>query len=173
MVSDQEFRDLMAGVCAPVTVVTATDDGRPCGTTVSAFASLSLRPPMVTVALDRGSSLLDVVRRSGELGVNVLGRGQDALALRFAKRGVDRFADVEWRFERGLPRLGDAAGWMACRVAALVDGGDHQLILAAVESCATTLTAPLVYGHRTFGTHSGYESRPRRAIAEHIAALTR
>ncbi len=47
------FRDVMAGVCTPVTVVTALDGDRPHGTTVSAFASLSMAPPMVLVALDR------------------------------------------------------------------------------------------------------------------------
>ena len=53
MVGPQQFRDLMAGVCAPVTIVTTMDEGQPFGATVSAFASLSLDPPMVTVALDR------------------------------------------------------------------------------------------------------------------------
>jgi Flavin reductase like domain len=49
---DQVFRDLMAAVCAPVTVVTtmgvtSTGEAGPHGATVSAFASLSLRPPLV------------------------------------------------------------------------------------------------------------------------------
>ncbi|MFF7475736.1 flavin reductase [Streptomyces sp. NPDC008092] len=173
MVSDQEFRDLMAGVCSPVTVVTAMEQGSPCGTTVGAFASLSLHPPMVTAALDRRSGLLDVIRRRGVFGVNVLGRGQEGIALRFARRGIDRFADVEWRLEHGLPRLADAPGWMACRIADLVEGGDHLLVLGTVEACASGLTAPLVYAHRTFGTHSGFELRPRRPITEQIAALAR
>ena len=50
------FREVMAGVATPVSVVTAISDGRPHGTTVSAFASLSMDPPMVLVALDRGRS---------------------------------------------------------------------------------------------------------------------
>ena len=45
----------MAAVCTPVTVVTTADEDGPHGATVSAFASLSLRPPLVTVALDRRS----------------------------------------------------------------------------------------------------------------------
>ncbi|OHV43606.1 flavin reductase family protein [Pseudofrankia sp. BMG5.37] len=62
MLAEQAFWDLMAGVCAPVTVVTAAEGG-PFGTTVSAFASLSLRSPMITVALNRGSRL--AVPRTG------------------------------------------------------------------------------------------------------------
>lgn len=173
MVSDQQFRDLMAGVCAPVTVVTATDGGQPFGATVSAFASLSLNPPMVTVALDRASVVLGKIVATGRLGVNVLGRAQDGLALTFAKRGVDRFAGVEWGVDHGLPRLVEAPGWMACSLVRVVDGGDHLLLMARVEHCSTSVAAPLVYGHRTFGTHSGFNERPRRAISEHVAAFAR
>jgi len=44
----------MGSVCTPVSVVTSYDSTRPHGTTVSAFCSLSLTPPMVLVALDPG-----------------------------------------------------------------------------------------------------------------------
>ena len=105
MIRPQQFRDLVAGVCAPVTIVTTLEEGRPFGATVSAFASLSLDPPMVTVALDRGSSLLARILRVGRFGVNVLGDGQDDLAVLFTRRGTDRFGAVPWCTDHGLPRL--------------------------------------------------------------------
>jgi flavin reductase (DIM6/NTAB) family NADH-FMN oxidoreductase RutF len=52
------FRDVMAGVPTPVPVVTTQVDDRPHGTTVRAFASLSMAPPMLLAALDRRSKLL-------------------------------------------------------------------------------------------------------------------
>jgi len=173
MVTDQSFRDLMAGVCAPVTVVTTAIDGMPRGATVSAFTSLSLRPPMVTIALDRNSVLLSRILEVGRLGVNVLGRAQDDVALAFAGRVTDRFAGVEWRMEHGLPRLLEAPGWMACDLAGPVQGGDHILLLAEVVECATVVAPPLVYGHRTFGTHSAFERRPRRPVTDHVEACAR
>jgi flavin reductase (DIM6/NTAB) family NADH-FMN oxidoreductase RutF len=173
MVTDRDFRDLMAGVCAPVTIVTAAQDKTPHGTTVSAFASLSLRPPMVTVALDRSSAVLGLILASRRFGVNVLGRAQDDLALTFARRGADRFAGVPWHVEDGLPCLDDAPSWLACRLAQTVEGGDHLLLLGLVTHARTVTAAPLVYGHRTFGTHSGFARRPRRAITDHVDALRR
>ncbi|EME66775.1 MULTISPECIES: flavin reductase family protein [Rhodococcus] len=149
-----EFRDVMASVCTPVTVVTALDGARPHGTTVSAFASLSLDPPMVLVALDRGSDLLTVVRSGGRFGVNVLGHGQDALALTFARKGTDKFDGVDWSLSAGVPRVDAAPGWLACRVADLVDGGDHVVVLGHVEAAARVDHPPLTYHQRTFGTHS-------------------
>jgi flavin reductase (DIM6/NTAB) family NADH-FMN oxidoreductase RutF len=173
MLNEQAFRDLMAGVCAPVTVVTATQDGIPHGTTVSAFASLSLRPPMVTAALDRGSGVLARILATGRFGVNVLGQTQDDLALAFARRDHDRFGGVDWHYDHGLPRLTAAPSWLACDLTQVVEGGDHVLLLGTVAHAQTTVAAPLVYGHRTFGTHSGFAGRPRRPITDLLAALTR
>lgn len=170
---EQEFRDLMAGVCASVTVVTATAEGLPHGTTVSAFASLSLRPPMVTVALDRASGVLSRITSTGRFGVNVLGQAQDDLAMAFARRGADRFDGVDWHFDHGLPRLDSAPGWLVCEVSDVVEGGDHLLLLGTVLHARTTPAAPLVYGHRTFGTHSAYADRTRHSIREHVAACAR
>ncbi|MFF4219428.1 MULTISPECIES: flavin reductase family protein [Streptomyces] len=154
--TEQDFRDLMAGVCAPVTVVTATENEAPHGATVSAFASLSLRPPMVSVALDRGSGLLARILATGRFGVNVLGAEQEPLALRFAGRSAGRFAGVRWQYDHGLPRLPDAPGWLVCELASAVEGGDHLLLLGVVVHARTATAAPLVYGHRTFGTHSAF-----------------
>ncbi|MGI5404815.1 flavin reductase family protein [Streptomyces sp. CA-135486] len=170
---EQEFRDLMAGVCAPVTIVTAAQDDIPYGATVSAFASLSLRPPMVTVALDRGSNVLARITATGRFGVNILSRVQGDLALDFARRGTDRFTDVDWRYDHHLPRLADAPGWLVCDVTQAVEGGDHLLLLGTVTHARTRPAAPLVYGHRTFGTHSAYADRPRRAITDHVEACAR
>ena len=111
------FREVMAGVPTPVTVVTTLVDGRPHGTTVSAFASLSMAPPMLLVALDRGSDLLGMVRETMRFGVNVLGAHQSALALSFARKGgTGKFNGVRWEVDHCLPRLPGAPGWLACEV---------------------------------------------------------
>ena len=72
---------------------------------MSAFASLSLTPPMVLVALDRGSDLLALVRTSGRFGVNVLGSTQSALALTFAYPVLKHDWAEERRIEEKLRKL--------------------------------------------------------------------
>jgi flavin reductase (DIM6/NTAB) family NADH-FMN oxidoreductase RutF len=152
------FREVMAGVAAPVSVVTAIAGGLPHGTTVSAFASLSMDPPMVLVALDRGSDLLALIRQSRRFGVNVLGSTQSALALAFAKKGgVGKFQGVHWEVDHGLPRLPRTPGWLACELADLVDGGDHVIALGRVVAAQTRDGKPLTYHARAFGTHSTLE----------------
>src|ERR1700759_5755717 len=75
MVPDDEFRSLMAGVCAPVTVVTTADAGGPAGSTVSAFASLTCPPPLISVSFGRGSSLLGRIQSRGRVGGIILAHG--------------------------------------------------------------------------------------------------
>lgn len=148
-----EFRDVMAGVCTPVSVVTTMDGRRPHGTTVSAFTSLSMEPPMVLVALDRGSELLALVRAHGRFGLNVLASGQEALATRFARKGAGKFDGVPWLDSHGLPRMPGAAGWLACEVHELVEGGDHVVALGLVTAAERLAVPPLTYHSREFGTH--------------------
>lgn len=170
MIDQQRFRDLMAGVCAPVTVVTTVLDGVPHGATVSSLASLSLDPPLISVAFDQGSAMLRKIQRSGRFGVNLLGLAQDELAVIFARRGVDRFGSVAWFADDGLPRLADAAGWMVCDLYREVEAGDHLLLFGLVQAASRTDLPPLVYAHRTFGTHSRFAERPRAQIVDIIAA---
>lgn len=152
------FREVMAGVPTPVSVVTSMADGLPHGTTVSAFASLSMEPPMVLVSLDRRSELLALVRESQRFGVNVLGADQSALALSFARKGGTRkFDGVRWEIDHDLPRLPGAPGWLACELAQLVDGGDHVVALGTVVAADTEHGRPLTYHGRLFGTHAALE----------------
>ena len=162
MVDEAAFKDLMGAVCAPVTVVTTlTAEGRPHGTTVSSFASLSLKPAMVTFALDRKSELLSHLQISRKAAVNVLADGQDGVATAFAHRGENKFDGVDWHIDEGLPRLNGIGGWMVVSVRELIDGGDHLLVIATADRADSTDAPPLIYARRTFGTHSLLAHHPQ------------
>ncbi len=156
LVDPVAFRAVMGEVCTAVTVVTAMDGSRPHGTTVSAFSSLSLDPPLVLVSLDRGSQLLAVISAAGRFGVNVLSGSQSALAARFATRGPDKFDGVPWHGDGRPPRLEGVAGFLDCEVTATLDGGDHVIVQGLVRSAEVGPQQgdpPLTYHRRTFGTH--------------------
>ncbi|MFE3144442.1 flavin reductase family protein [Streptomyces scopuliridis] len=152
--AQEAFRDVMATAPSPVAVVTAMDGTRPHGTTVSAFASLSLVPPMVLVSLDERSELLAIIRRTGRFGLNVLGADQTALATTFARSGSDKFDGVDWTPSAGLPRLPHSPGWVACEVVDFVTAGDHTLLLAHVVASEVGEGSPLTYRQRSFGIHT-------------------
>ena len=149
------FRAAMASICTPVSVVTTLADGLPYGTTVSAFASLSLQPPMVLVSLDLGSDLLVLIRQTGRFGLNVLSCSQTGLALNFARKGgAGKFAGVAWEVAAAVPRIPEATGFVACTVDKLVAGGDHVVVFGHVLMAASAESPPLTYQARVFGTHA-------------------
>lgn len=150
---DKDFRLAMRNVTAPVSVVTTFVEGRPLGTTVSAFDSLSMEPPMMTVALHVNSFLLGHLTIGLPLGINVLGHEQEDVAMRFATRSDDRFDGVSWTLTDGAPELAGIHAWIGLRVRELVRGGDHVVVVGDVVGARQGVGRPLTYHDRTFGTH--------------------
>lgn len=147
------LRDVMADVCTPVAIVTSCVETTPFGSTVSAFCSLSMNPPMVMVALNRESDTLRALKASGRFGVNILGIGNADLAMQFARKGPDKFDGVTWTTSHGVPRIDTSPGWIACDVAGLAEGGDHLIISGNVVGADLRHSEPLTYHQRRFGTH--------------------
>lgn len=150
------FRQAMGNVAAAVSVVTVLHDGEPHGTTVSAFASLSMEPPMLLVSLDQRSALLGKLRLGSVVGVNVLAAHQDQVALRFAGKGDEKFDGIPWSVEDGAPALVDRHAWVSMSVGQLVRAGDHTLVLGNVLAADASANAGLTYWQRTFGTHRAF-----------------
>jgi flavin reductase (DIM6/NTAB) family NADH-FMN oxidoreductase RutF len=148
------FKESMARVSSTVVVVTTMTEAGPHGTTVSAFMSLSVNPPMIVVSLDCASELLARIRGVSRFGVNVLSRDQADIARAFARKGSEKFAGVRWALDHGLPRLDGTACWLSCWAARLVEGGDHILVIGVVETAEVAGGLPLTYHARSFGTHA-------------------
>ena len=62
--------------------------------TANSFNSVSLTPPMVLWSLGQSSTNFAVFRQATHFAVHVLAHDQDALAMRFAQKGIDRFAGL-------------------------------------------------------------------------------
>lgn len=147
------FRQTMSKVVGPVTVVTTLEGEVPHGTTVSAFISLSLDPPMVLVSLDKRSKLLSTLKRTGRFGVNILRADQADAASTFARKNDNKFLGVAWHADHGSPRIVGAHAWVSCDVAELIEAGDHEVVIGAVRTADHSDSEPLTYYSRSFGTH--------------------
>jgi len=148
-----DFRKAMGSFPAGVTVVTACHDGRLVGTTVSAFSSVSMDPPLVMVCLKRDSRTLAALSLARSFCVNILAQEQGDLAYRFAKSGADdRFALTA--VEAGVcgaPLLAGCVTSVECELWAAHDGGDHEILVGRVLRVTTDETkTPLVYVRGAF-----------------------
>jgi flavin reductase (DIM6/NTAB) family NADH-FMN oxidoreductase RutF len=149
-IASELYRDVFGSVPTPVAVVTTMRAGRPHGTTVSAFCSLSLDPPLVLVSLARGSRLLREIRRTRRLCINVLAAGQEDLALRFARTDSHKFAGLAWLEKHGLPVVPGCRSWVTAAVQRVLVAGDHMTISALIFDAQVNEAAPMLYHARSF-----------------------
>lgn len=149
-----EFRRILGHWASGVAIVTTrTPEGRPCGLTANAFASLSLEPALILVCIEKTADTHDCVRAAGAFAVNMLGSDAERDARRFAAWEVDRkFDGLAYRAEQtGSPILDDALAWVDCRVHAEYDGGDHTIFIGAVVAGDAAEGNPLLYYRGGYG----------------------
>jgi flavin reductase (DIM6/NTAB) family NADH-FMN oxidoreductase RutF len=142
------LRDAFGCFATGVTIVTGMDtDGTPVGFTANSFTSVSLDPPLLLVCPGRTASSLPAIRRTGRFGVSVLSVDQQAVAERFAKRGVDRFGEGQWvESESGLKLLEGACANFDCTLVNDIEAGDHQLLIGRIDSFRSSADrVPLMY----------------------------
>jgi DNA-binding IclR family transcriptional regulator len=75
--------------------------------------------------------------------VNVLAADQEDVCRRFASRIPDKFDGVDWKpAPGGSPVLEGVVAWIECSFREVVDGGDHWIVLGAVEDLHVTRPSP-------------------------------
>jgi flavin reductase (DIM6/NTAB) family NADH-FMN oxidoreductase RutF len=152
------FRAVMGDFLTGVTVVTSLAGDEPQGITVSALAPVSLDPPLIMVALDRGRFMTPTVAASKRFVVNVLAEDQQLLSDCFAhapvKPGREEFCGAGWRPapKTGAPILDGVMAWVECSVVEAYSVGDHELFIGRVESLdhASDGPLPLLYFRRRY-----------------------
>jgi 3-hydroxy-9,10-secoandrosta-1,3,5(10)-triene-9,17-dione monooxygenase reductase component len=133
-VTPQLLRTVLGTFTSGIVVVTAQSQS-PLGFTCQSFTSLSLAPPLVSFSPARTSTTWPLIRAVGRFCINVLAHDQAALSERFARSGIDRFAGVAWTASpNGSPVLDGVSAWIDCELYTEYDGGDHTIVLGAVQA---------------------------------------
>lgn len=147
MLDPDTFRAILGRFATGVTVVTARDDeGRDHGMTVSAFASVSLSPPLVLACIGHRAEMHPAIMGARHFGVSILALSQEALSRRFSDSLPDRFDGIGYRRgESGVILLDDALAQLECSVTARHEAGDHTIVVGLVESGTMRHTSPLLY----------------------------
>ncbi len=161
------YRSAMACFASGVTVTTTVLDGTDHAMTATAVSSVSLRPPLVLVCIERIARFHDAVLASGTWAVSVLAADGARDATWFATRGRPLDAQLEGvdvrRGLTGAPLLAGAIGWLECRTWAVYDGGDHSIVVGEVVAAdvAQQGDEPLVYFAGDYRTVSNMRAAPR------------
>ena len=133
-------------------VVVTTSGGH--AMTVSAFASVSLEPPLVLFCAEKIARFHDAVLAAGAWGVSILAEDGEKIARWLATRGRPLDGQLDQHPHHpgavsGAPVLDGALSAIECRTHAVHDGGDHSIVvgevLAVTAPPAGGATGPLIY----------------------------
>ncbi|MDB5058994.1 MAG: flavin reductase [Chloroflexi bacterium] len=156
MATTAALRHMLGHFATGVTVVTSRDrEGRLRGLTANAFTSLSLDPPRVLVCVSTTSQSYPALVGDGAVfAVNILSARQQWVAELFASKQVEKFHAVDFTYGAlDVPLLGGSLGYLECRVVERHRGGDHVLLIAAVEHFGVAPPGePLLFYRSTYAT---------------------
>ena len=119
-----------------VYILTAKSGEEYAAATVTWVSQASLDPPQIMLGLRRGSRTSELVKKEQGFVLNILGESQKNIASAFLKH-----AKVEGETINGYPFvmdntsapvLVDAPSYIECRVDKMVEGSDHDVVIARV-----------------------------------------
>jgi flavin reductase (DIM6/NTAB) family NADH-FMN oxidoreductase RutF len=143
------FRAAMRRLASTVTIVTASDDSRRHGMTMTAVSSLSMDPPSMIVCVNQSTYLHDILISAKHFCVNVLRHDQAEVSAAFSGKASseERFGLGGWmKHTAGVDYLADAQANALCRKVAALPFGTHTIFIGTAQDVILNEDAkPLLY----------------------------
>jgi flavin reductase (DIM6/NTAB) family NADH-FMN oxidoreductase RutF len=151
----EKLRHAMRAWTTGVAIVTSIYEDQQYGMTVNSFTSISLEPPLISIALRQLTHTHELVVKSGMFSITVLTAAQKELSDRFAGKMpglIDRFAGVQTEtISLDSPVFKDGMAYFDCRVISSMPVGENTLFVAEVLDASGEGTGePLVYHNREY-----------------------
>jgi flavin reductase (DIM6/NTAB) family NADH-FMN oxidoreductase RutF len=162
------FRRALGQFATGVTVVTTSADDQLVGMVVNSFSAVSLDPPLVLWSIRKESKSGPSFLENGHFGISILAEDQMEVSAVFGRPQPDQFSQVGWTAGgRGAPLMVGAIAHLECVNEAVLDGGDHHILVGRVERFARFEGAPLLFAQGQYGVA---ESHPALTDAPSLPA---
>jgi flavin reductase (DIM6/NTAB) family NADH-FMN oxidoreductase RutF len=117
-------------------------DGRVAAATINWVTQASFDPPLVAIGVKADSQAHAIIEETKVFALNVLGKGQQALAYTFFKPAARQGQTISGESFRpgstGAPILASAPAFIECTLEATVAKGDHSLFVGRVVDAGLT-----------------------------------
>jgi flavin reductase (DIM6/NTAB) family NADH-FMN oxidoreductase RutF len=123
-------------------VLTAAKQDEVAAATVNWVTQASFEPPLVVVGVKTDSHAHALIKETKAFALNVLGKGQQALAFTFFKPAELKDGKISGQaFKRGstgAPILADTPAFVECTLESTVEIGDHSVFVGKVVDAGVT-----------------------------------
>lgn len=117
-------------------VLTAEHGDQVGAATVNWVTQASFAPPLVAVGVKADSGIHGLIKQAGAFALNVLGKGQQAMAFTFFKPAAREGQSISGEPFRwgatGAPILERTPAFVECRLVDSVERGDHSVFVGEV-----------------------------------------
>jgi flavin reductase (DIM6/NTAB) family NADH-FMN oxidoreductase RutF len=117
-------------------VLTAAKGDKVSAGTVNWVTQASFEPPLVVVGVKTDAGGHALIKESGAFALNILGKGQQAMAFTFFKPAVRENQTISGEPFRwgttGAPVLERTPAYVECRLVDTVEKGDHSVFVGEV-----------------------------------------
>lgn len=117
-------------------------DGTIAAATVNWVTQTSFDPPLVAIGVKPDSGAYDALKKAGSFALNFLGKGQQGAAFTFFKPTEVADGKVSGEPYRsgstGAPVLDAAPACVECKLAQIIERGDHHIVLGEVVDAHAT-----------------------------------
>lgn len=151
--SAANVRHSFAAFPTGMALIAAEVDGRNEAMLANSFASVSLDPPLVSMAFTHASTTWPRLRQAQALGITILAEANAGLVQQLSAPGPARFDGLALDQPLGYARtLPGAAATFVVRAHQYIPAGDHELVLFEVlEHQRDIQASPLTYYNRHVG----------------------
>lgn len=117
-------------------VLTAESGGQVAAATVNWVTQTAFTPPLVAIGVKTDSGSYALLKKAGAFALNMLGKGQQGVAFTFFKPAQAEAGKISGEPYRagstGAPVLTNAVACVECKVAEIVERGDHHVVIGEV-----------------------------------------
>jgi flavin reductase (DIM6/NTAB) family NADH-FMN oxidoreductase RutF len=132
----EKKRKSLRNITYGVYVLTVRSDEEYGGATVTWVSQASLKPPQIMIGLKKSSKTAQLVKKAGSFVLNILGESQKSIASAFLKQAkVDGNMINGYSYVAGkscAPILKDAPSYLECSVEKVIEGTDHDIVVAGL-----------------------------------------
>ena len=132
----EQKRKSLRHITYGVYVLTVKFNDNYAAATVTWVSQSSLDPPQIMLGLKRSSKTAELVKKTNKFVLNILGESQKQIASAFLKHAKVEGSTINgYSFdlgETGAPVLKDVPCYIECTIDKLVEGSDHDVVIATV-----------------------------------------
>lgn len=126
------FRNMSYGVY----IVGTMDDGRPVGCTANSIMQITSSPATVAASINHDNYTNSCIKKTGLFSFSILSEhSRPDLIGTFgfqSSRNTDKFRDVPYEMQEGVPVIRDSCGYVICKVTDTMETSTHTIFLGEV-----------------------------------------